>query len=168
MHNTPHSLPTKHFGDSTCICSCMEGHHSDQVRRTIPASQTSLFCQDLKRDVEPFVTQGFKEHFFFFFKYKIYTMSFLFLRSWLALFLRSIFFCSFLCFLVRAVTETLPLREWYNTRNTYSNLQDDINWILIGILLHDLNTKNTIMNKMWCRKVKNRVGLSLKFQCLFF
>lgn len=30
-------------------------------------------------------------------------------------------------------------------------------------LLHDLNTKNA----MWCRKVKNRVGLSFKMQCLF-
>lgn len=40
-----------------------------------------------------------------------HTMSFLFWRSWLALCLLSIFFCSFLCFLVRAVTDTLPERE---------------------------------------------------------
>lgn len=45
---------------------------------------------------------------------KTITISFLFLRSWLALCLRSIFFSSFLCFFVRAVTETLPVGQ-FNT-----------------------------------------------------
>lgn len=38
-------------------------------------------------------------------------MSFLFRRIWFALFLLSIFFCSFLCFLVSTVTDTLPVRQ---------------------------------------------------------
>lgn len=38
-------------------------------------------------------------------------MSFLFLRSWLALCLLSIRLCSFRCFLVKAVTDTLPERQ---------------------------------------------------------
>lgn len=50
------------------------------------------------------------------------TMSFLFLRSWLALCLLSILFCSFLCFLVRAVTDTLPERQ-FNT-GIYYYVQD--------------------------------------------
>lgn len=39
-------------------------------------------------------------------------MSFLFRRSWLALCLLSIFFSSFLCFLVKVITDTLPVRQW--------------------------------------------------------
>lgn len=51
------------------------------------------------------------------------TMSFLFLRSWLALWRRSILFCSLLCFLVRVITDTLPKKQ-FNTGCYYvSQLQ---------------------------------------------
>jgi len=50
-------------------------------------------------------------------------MSFLFLRSWLALFLLSILFCSFLCFLVKAVTDTLPKNQ-VNTRMYHYVVED--------------------------------------------
>lgn len=173
MHDTPHSLPAKHFGDSTCICSCVQGYHSDQVRRTVPASQMSLFCQDLKGEEMWDLLSG-RDSKSTFYKKKIKNIYIKYLpclfyscgADWL---------CSFdhFSFVLSSVfwwglSPILSLRQIDKTQeNTYSNLQDDINWVSIDSLLRNLNTKHTIMNEIWCRKVKNRVGLSLKMQCLF-
>ena len=52
MYDAPSTLSTEQLGNGTGVHSGMERHNGNQMRGTVPAAQTSLFCQDLKRQEE--------------------------------------------------------------------------------------------------------------------